>query len=83
MFIGSLWLEPSKIIRSRRRHFNQIRKLRDRSHGKVHRLTNYMAHRIWFRRFEKDWHFGRRKVAPDTGFGVAYEKRPDEDMYRR
>lgn len=31
---------------------------------------------------EEDYEFNRRKAAPGTGFGVAYEKNPDAKKYR-
>lgn len=40
-------------------------------------------HEAWkaLRRFEPDWTFNRRKTAPETGYGVAYEDNPEAGKY--
>lgn len=67
--------------RRERRHFAHKYRLRDRSTGRT--WLRYPPG-VWTkRRQDPEWTFGRRKVPTDTGYGVAYERRPDKDMYCR
>lgn len=62
---------------SRRRRLNKHWKHRDRWKPKGGGFMDDWRHR----HNEPDWTFNRRKSAPETGFGVAYEDNPDADKY--
>lgn len=72
MFTGKY--QPRRLFRL---HWNRKYKYKDRWHGKSWKFIP----RWYVRRIEPDWTFNRRKSAPETGYGVAYEKNPDSEMY--
>lgn len=75
MFTGKF--QPRRVCRL---HWNRKHKKRDRYHGKFGRWGEYVGRWVFGRRFESDYTFDRRPTHTETGYGVAYEKRPDKDL---
>jgi len=69
--------------RARRLHLKRKHKKRDRYKPKPWMLDMWTRIRRWKHdHFERDYEFGRTHAPPETGYGVAYEKRSGSDIWK-
>ena len=71
--------DPTTYRHAHRIHVNRKHKQRDRwkSKGLPFEYLPFSYHRWRHMSGEKSWSLGRRKIATDTGYGIAYEVRHD------